>query len=161
MHGAAASQVRRAAQRRIAREEALQLIRQLGRYGDAEAITDPGAALLAELSRTTATVAWLERAVAQFDVVDLVEGASRAWLDLLADERQRATKVAEIYARLGLETQRASDARAAGIAMVDSWRSVLDQLDLSASQRAKAVVLVMDRLRAITAGAMENGAING
>jgi hypothetical protein len=68
-------------------------------------------------------------------------------------------KVGEVCGRLGLETHRAADARAAGLALVNSWRLVLDESDLTASQRARAVPLVMTQLRELTARP-ENGVIN-
>jgi hypothetical protein len=108
---------------------------------------NPDAVLLAELSRTASAVEWLSGVVGELDAAELLTGMHREWWDVLSDERTRLARLAESASKLGLERQRVDQAERQGAAMAAVIRAVLDALDISAEQKARAVRLVPMKIR--------------
>jgi hypothetical protein len=141
-HGGSVGRVRAAADRRVARADALSELGKL-RLFDAATEVDPDRVLLVELARSASAVAWLSRVVGELDAVHVVAGDQRVWLDLLNDERTRLARLAEVASKLGLEREGVDQAERQGAALAAVVRGVLDALDITAEQKARAIRLVM------------------
>lgn len=96
-HGGAAPQVREKAAERIAEDKAR---RDVARFGGSLAV-DPSVALLQEVHRSAATVAYLQDRVNELESEDLIEvGAFGArspnvWIQLYQQERDRLARVSK------------------------------------------------------------------
>jgi hypothetical protein len=167
-HGGATQRVKRAAVKRLARQEWAKS------FGAPVADTDPTQAVLDQLSWTAGHVVWLRERVQATDPEALVWGVTSeadkragqypgvdvtsaakvsVWLELYGQERDRLLRMCEVAHRMGIEDRRVALAERVGGLMADLLRGVLDDLDLTDDQR-RAAALAVPRHLALVAGAL-------
>lgn len=150
-HGAAAPQVREAAARRVAAEAvradaaALLAAEGVGLVGDPyEALRGIAAEVLA------LKMAAARRVNALGEEIRFVsfQGAEQLRSEVALYERavDRAAKILETLAKLGLDERRVRVSEAIGERVADAIESILDELGLSADQRAVAPAVVSRHL---------------
>lgn len=167
-HGGGAPQVRAAAERRLAAEEARKAVVTYGLPIE----VDPGEALLQEIYRTAGHVAWLEALVHDLPKEELTWGvgeeaekgatefpgtdttrkaAPNVWLLLYRDERKHLHDVCKTALQIGLEERQVQLAERQGALLAEVIRSVIDDpsLALSADQRRAAGKAAAHHLRLI------------
>lgn len=131
---------------------------------------DPADALLQEVHRTAGAVAWLEEQVRALDPdalvwgrtkyrtgrsvdgpVDLTDEAAAVniWLQLYRDERAHLVKVCTAAISAGVEERRVRIAEQHGTLLASVIRAVLDDLQLTETQRARVAEVVPRHLRAV------------
>jgi hypothetical protein len=136
VHGGSAPAVRAAAERRVARAEAVAALQLVGRPVQN---ADPAALLLDEIAHTAGSVQALRGLLAELDPNDVVLGGGRPYLDLYAEQQQSLMKYAELGARLGLEQRRTALAEALSGLVVGLIRNVLTAAGLTQEQHAAAM----------------------
>ena len=115
-HGGSAKQVKDAAQKNLAKQEAEKAV---AVYGLAREI-EPHQALLEEIHRTAGAVAWLEEIIRDLEKANLTRGVAKAvqlpdgsrtietraavnvWIQLYQDERDRLVRVAKAAIECGV-----------------------------------------------------------
>lgn len=137
---------------------------------------DPGQALLEEVHRTAGHVAWLASVVAELDgdavVWGVVEETDRtfgedgggtetkrkavpnAWVLLYQQERKHLAAVSKAAIDAGVSERVVQVYEQIASSYVQVLERVLDELGLSAEQRARVPQVVQAQLRAITGGAV-------
>lgn len=174
-HGGKSPQAKKAAERRLAEQEATRnmekAVRTLGitdKYQD----VDPGKALLEEISRTWAHVQWLSGKVSELEGDDLVWGktlhregvgpegpvdvrdhkaAPSIWYDLYLREREHLARVSAAALKAGIEARKIRLAEEQGSMVAAVLRQILDALNLSPSQWEMVPTIVPNALRQLTA----------
>lgn len=169
VHGGSASQVKRAASKRIAVKKAEVLVATYGLPLE----TTPEQAILDEVHRTAGHVAWLAQRVRELSADDLIwgttkvktggddrgtteEAAAHAWVKLYQAERAHLAKVAADAIRVGIEERQVKLAEQQGALIVDLIKGILADLKLSPEQKALIPIVVPQRLRALQATAATN-----
>ena len=174
-HGGKSPQALKAAERRLAEQEATRnmekAVRTLGitdKYQD----VDPGKALLEEISRTWAHVQWLSGKVSELEGDDLVWGktlhregvgpegpvdvsdhkaAPSIWYDLYLREREHLARVSAAALKAGIEARKIRLAEEQGSMVAAVLRQILDALNLSPTQWEMVPTIVPNALRQLTA----------
>jgi len=163
-HGGKASQVMKAAKRRLSEAKAEDEMRTLGARRDIM----PGEALLEEVQWTAGHVAWLRERVQEVDQQALVFGRTKTveddaglvvtmeakasvWYTLYERERQHLITATSAALKAGVEERRVRLAEAQGAQVAAVIQRVLDALELTAAQRKMVPTIVPAALRAITA----------
>ena len=174
-HGGKSPQAKKAAERRLAEQEATRnmekAVRTLGiteKYQD----VDPGKALLEEISVTYAHVQWLREKVAELDGDDLAWGKvsheegvgpegpidkttekaePSVWYQLYLREREHLVKVTTAALKAGIEERKVRLAESQGELVARVIRSILEALNLSADQWQLVQTVVPQQLRALAA----------
>jgi hypothetical protein len=169
-HGAAAPQVRAAAAARLVEAEARAAVATFG----APRQVDPGQALLEEVHRTAGHVAWLGSVVGGLEKDDVVWGVveevdrplgesgggletkrkavPNAWVQLYQAERQHLGRVAKAAIDAGVSERVVAVYEQIAASYVRVLEQVLDDLELTAGQRARVPQVVQGRLQAIAGG---------
>lgn len=131
---------------------------------------DPAVALLEEVHRTAGHVAWLHEKVREIDEGDLVWGVveevdrtgaqfgsettSKAtpsvWLELYQRERKHLTDVCKTALAAGIAERQVHLAEQQGALLVGVIQRILDDLALTAEQRALVPEVVPRHLRAVS-----------
>lgn len=162
MHGGKARQVVAKAAKRTAAEKVKKMA---ATYGLPVEIT-PERAILAEVHRTAGHVAWLEHQVHALTEGELVWGITRvkeggedrgtteeavphALLKLYQVERSHLAKVCADAIRVGIEARQVKLAEDQGAMVAQAIRAILDDLKLTAAQRAMVATVVPQHLRAL------------
>ncbi|MER7213201.1 hypothetical protein ABT340_39575 [Streptosporangium sp. NPDC000239] len=166
MHGSATKKAKNAAERRVGEDLAR---RTVDTYGLPREV-DPATALLEEVHRTAGHVAWLAEVVAGFEREDLVWGVveevektateftgtdvtrksvPNVWLDLYQRERKHLTDVCKAAIAAGIAERQVRLAEQQGALIASVIGRILDDLDLSATQRARVGEVVPRHLRAV------------
>ncbi|MFB4306936.1 hypothetical protein [Actinomadura sp. GTD37] len=142
---------------------------------------DPGQALLEEVHRTAGHVAWLASVVAELDRDEVVWGVAEevdrpavygrdgdqiggglevkrkatpnAWVLLYQQERQHLARVAKAAIDAGVSERVVQVYEQIAGSYVQVLEQVLDDLQLTAEQRARVPQVVQGRLQALTGGA--------
>lgn len=165
-HGAAAPQVRAAAQRRLTEQRAEKLVATYGLPVD----VSPIEALLEEIRWTAGHVAWLRERVRELEEEALVWGTTKVkeggddrgtteaaapsvWLDLYQRERTHLVKVCSEAIRAGIEERRVKLAEQQGELVAQAIRAILEDLQLTPEQAARVPEVVPRRLRLLAGGA--------
>ena len=174
-HGGKSPQAKKAAERRLAEQEATRnmekAVRTLGitdKYQD----VDPGKALLEEISVTYAHVQWLREKVAELDGDDLAWGKvsheegvgpegpidkitekaePSVWYQLYLREREHLVKVTTAALKAGIEERRVRLAESQGELVHRVIRGILEALNLTTDQWALVQTVVPRELRALAA----------
>jgi hypothetical protein len=172
MHGGGAPQVRAAAERRLAAEEARLAVVTYGLPRD----IDPADALLEEVCRTAGHVAWLEQRVRELSPEEIVWGraeevekgssefpgtdttqraAPNVWVVLYREERKHLVDVCATAIKIGIEERRVRLAERQGALLADVIRRLLEdpELALSARQREVGHAVASRHLRALDGAA--------
>lgn len=169
-HGGKSPQAKRAADRRLAEQQAQReldnAVVTLGLPRD----IDPGKALLDEIARTYGAVKWLEAKVRELEPDQLVWGkvshregvgpegpvdvtehkaAFNAWYRLYCEERDRLSRVAALALKAGIEERRVRLAEQQGDLVAQAIRSILDALNLTPAQLELVPVIVPQTLRSL------------
>lgn len=161
-HGGSARQVRKVAQQYKAMEEAKAMV---ATYGLPIDVT-PDQAILDEVHRTAGHVAWLEQQIRALGADELIWGITRekdggedrgttfeavphAYLKLYQAERAHLAKVSADAIRIGIEARQVKLAEQQGALVAQALRAILDDLQLTAAQRAKIPEIVPMHLRAL------------
>lgn len=163
-HGGAPKHSRKAGARRLAEKEVLALVATFGLPRD---IT-PEAALLEEIHRTAGAVAWLEAQIRELDPNDLTWGVTKikeggedrgtteeavphVLLKIYQTERAHLVKVCAEAIRVGIEERQVRLAEQQGALVAEAITAILDDLKLTADQRALVSSIVPKHLRALAA----------
>lgn len=169
-HGGKSPQAKRAADRRLAEQEAQrELDNAVVTLGLPQDI-DPGKALLDEIARTYGAVKWLEAKVRELEPDQLVWGMTQhevgvgpegpidkvtekaefnAWYRLYCEERDRLSRVAALALKAGIEERRVRLAEQQGDLVAQAIRSILDALNLTPAQLELVPVIVPQTLRSL------------
>lgn len=159
-HGGEAPQARAKAEKRAAIEKVKAMV---ATYGLPIEIT-PERAILEEVHRTAGHVAWLEQQIRNLDADDLIwgvtkvkeggddrgtteEAAAHAFLKLYQAERSHLAKVCADAIRCGIEARQVKLAEQQGAMVAQAIRAILDDLKLTAAQRAMVATVVPQHLR--------------
>lgn len=155
-HGGNAPQVRAAADRRLADQEARAAVVTYGLPRD----VDPADALLEEVCRTAGHVAWLEQQVRALSPEELVWGvaevaekhatefegtdttrkaAPNVWVLLYREERKHLVDVCATALKVGIEERRVRLAESQGAIIADVIRKVLEDPELGLDQKQREV----------------------
>lgn len=169
-HGGNAPQSIKAAERRVVEEKARALVETYGRRIDTTA-TD---ALLEEVQWSAGHVGWLREKVQQIEAGAgpgpenaLVWGVTRrkqggedwgeteeagpnTWLKLYQQERSHLVKVCEAAIKAGIEERRVRLAEKQGEMVAHAIQAILEELGLTAEQRARVPEVVPRHLRALS-----------
>lgn len=146
-HGGSAPQVREAAARRVAAAEAVAELRMLGTpVQDA----DPALLVLSEIAHSAGYVQWLRERVMELDPAAPIRGDLPPWLRLYDEERDRLVRWSDVCVRMGVTVRRTELAEQVGAVVTEVLREVLNDLQLTPSQRAVAATAIPQRLRTIT-----------
>jgi len=168
-HGGAPAHIRKAAAARAREQEAM---RMAATYGLPIEIT-PEQAILEEIHRTAGHVAWLEQQVRDLDPDDLIwgvtkvkeggddrgttqEAAANIWLRLYQQERAHLAKICADAIRNGIADRQVRLAEQQGVMVAKALKAILDGLELTAAQKALALKVVPEQLRALQATALTN-----
>lgn len=169
-HGGSSPQAKRAAERRLAEQELLNVVQTLGireHYPD----IDPGAALLEEIRIAHAHVRWLRGKVAELSPEDLTWGLTEhkeglgvegpvdvrteaakpsIWYELYSKEREYLVKISAAALKAGIEERKIRMAEHQGVAVAGVIKKVLDGLGLTSAQAELIPILVPNALRELT-----------
>ena len=173
-HGGKSPQAKKAAERRLAEQEATRnmekAVRTLGiteKYQD----VDPGKALLEEISVTYAHVQWLREKVAELADEQLAWGKvsheegvgpegpidkttekaePSVWYQLYLKEREHLVKVTTAALKAGIEERKVRLAESQGELVARVIRGILEALNLTTDQWALVQTVVPQQLRAIS-----------
>jgi hypothetical protein len=168
-HGGGAPQVRAKGRERRALQEARAMVDTYGLPVE----TTPEQAILDEVHRTAGHVAWLLLKIRDLNADDLIwgvtkvkeggddrgttrEAAVHVWLKLYRDERAHLAKVSADAIRVGIEARQVKLAEEQGSLVARTIRAILDDLHLTAAQRALIPQVVPEHLRALHALAATN-----
>ncbi|QFG09625.1 hypothetical protein HYQ00_gp81 [Arthrobacter phage TripleJ] len=172
-HGGKAPQVKAAAERRIAEQEAKEQVTKAVRTLGLPVDVDPGKALLDEIHWTAGHVAWLREKVQELEADELVWGkekhedgvgpqgvvdvttekaAPSVWYDLYLKEREHLAKVCALALRAGIEERRVKLAENQGLLVADVIRRILNALGLTPEQQLLVPEIVPRELRALATG---------
>lgn len=167
-HGGAAPQVKAAAKRRLAVEQAAEAVQTFG----LPRTVDPRDALLEEVYRTAGAVDWLhqqvqalttneviwgrteqvERQAGEFPGTDTTYSAqAHAWVRLWQEERRHLVAVTKAAIAAGIEERKVRIAEQQGALLADVIRRILADLSLSPEQQARVPEVVPRHLRAVAA----------
>lgn len=167
-HGGAAPQVKAAAKRRLAVEQAAEALKTFG----LPRTVDPRDALLEEVYRTAGAVDWLhqqvqaltpdeviwgrteqvERQAGEFPGTDTTFSAqAHAWVRLWQEERRHLVAVTKAAIAAGIEERKVRIAEQQGALLADVIRRILADLSLSPEQQARVPEVVPRHLRAVAA----------
>jgi hypothetical protein len=167
-HGGAAPQVKKAAERRLAEQAAIEAVKTYGLPVD----ISPVDALLEEVRWTAGHVAWLcarvqeveqkalvwgvtekvDKGSGEFIGVDTTEAAAtNMWLTLYQRERKHLVDVCKAAISAGVEERRVRLAEQQGSLLATVIQAILRDLDLSPEQAAKVSTVVPRHLRAVVA----------
>lgn len=145
--------------------------RAVATYGLAREI-DPAVALLEEVHRTAGHVAWLNEKVQEIQADDLVWGVTEevdkgageftgvdttkaakpnVWLVLYQQERKHLTDVCKAALAAGIAERQVRLAEQQGALIVGVIQRILDDLALTAEQRARVPEVVPRHLRSVDA----------
>ena len=169
-HGGKSPQALKAAERRLAEQEAQReldnTIVTLGLPQD----VDPAKALLDEIARSYGIVQWLQAKVRELEPDDLVWGLAEtqagigkdgpidtkthraefsAWYQLYMTERKHLVAVSAAALKAGVEARRIALAERQGDMVATALRRVLDALNLSPAQLELVPIVVPRELRAL------------
>jgi hypothetical protein len=152
MHGGAARQVRRAAARRVANEQAMRTVSKL--FGTPDEGAEPAEILAREIRDMSGTVVALRALADELDAEDALRGPGRAVVDLHDEKQARLLKAAESAVRLGIESrsQLLAEHLAAGVAAL--VRRLVAELELDGEQRRRAQEITRTGLRALVPAAI-------
>lgn len=159
-HGGKAAQNKAAAKSRTAEKKARALV---ATYGLPVKIS-PEQAILDEVHRSAGHVAWLEQVVHALEPDDLIWGVTKtkqggedygtteeavphAYLKLYLTERAHLAKVCADAIRVGIEARQVKLAEEQGAMVAKAVRAILDDLQLTAAQRALIPTIVPLHLR--------------
>lgn len=172
-HGGKAPQVKAAAQRRLAEQEAKEQMTKAVRTLGLPIDVDPGKALLDEIHWTAGHVAWLRDKVQELEAEQLVWGktqhddgvgpqgvvdvttekaAPSVWYDLYLKEREHLAKVCALALRAGIEERKVKLAESQGLLVADVIRRILGALGLTPEQQQLVPEIVPRELRALATG---------
>lgn len=179
-HGGSIKRVKAAAARRSERAEAeAEWARS---FGAPAADADPTETVLDEIRWCAGHVHWLRGKVAELAPNELVWGLERStvrqpvagdgewtidavkvarpniWLELYGEWTDRLVRMCAIAHKMGIEERHIALAERLGGLIAQTIRGVLDDLDLTASQREAAATAVPRHLR-LVAGALNEGGI--
>ena len=174
-HGGKSPQAKKAAERRLAEQEAQRnmekAVRTLGitdKYQD----VDPGKALLEEISVTYAHVQWLREKVGDLEDEELVWGKAAheegvgpegpidkttekaepsVWYQLYLREREHLVKVTTAALKAGIEERKVRLAESQGELVARVIRGILGALNLTTDQWQLVQTVVPRELRALAA----------
>lgn len=174
-HGGKSPQAKKAAERRLAEQEAARnmgkAVRTLGiteKYQD----VDPGKALLEEISVTYAHVQWLREKVAELSEDRIIWGRTQyeegigpegpidkttmkaepsVWYQLYLREREHLVKVTTAALKAGIEERKVRLAESQGELVARVIRGILEALNLTADQWHLVQTVVPQQLRALAA----------
>lgn len=159
-HGGKAEQTKRAAQGRVADAKVRALV---ATYGLPIKIS-PEQAILDEVHRSAGHVAWLEQVVHALEPEDLIWGVTKtkqggedygtteeavphAFLKLYLTERAHLAKVCADAIRCGIEARQVELAEQQGAMVAQAVKAILEDLQLTAAQRALIPTIVPQHLR--------------
>jgi hypothetical protein len=172
-HGGKAPQVKAAAERRLAEQEAKEQMTKAVRTLGLPVDVDPGKALLDEIHWTAGHVAWLREKVQELEDADLVWGKSQTeegigpqgpvdtttekagpsvWYELYMKEREHLAKVCALALRAGIEERKVKLAESQGLLVADVIRRILSALGLTPEQQQLVPEIVPRELRALATG---------
>jgi hypothetical protein len=163
-HGGASKRSRTAGKRRQAEQEVKRLVVTFGLPRDIA----PEAALLEEIHRTAGAVAWLEAQIRDLSRDALTWGTTKVkeggedrgtteeavphvLLRIYQTERAHLVKVCTEAIRVGLEERQVKLAESQGALVAHAITAILDDLKLTAEQRALVPSIVPKHLRALAA----------
>lgn len=167
LHGGLTPQSLAAAERRLARQEAIAAVTKLGLLVK----VSPEQALLDEVQRCAGMVAYYQSRVEEVaaqgaealvwghtktkvggdDAGTTYEARPNVWLQLLNEERDRLVKASSAALRAGIEERRVKLEEQQGILVAAVIRRILTRLDLSEAQSALVATVVPEELRRLTA----------
>lgn len=147
MHGGSARQVRRAAARRVASEEALRTVSKL--FGTPDEGAEPAEILTREIRDASGTVRALRAVLDELDAEDAMFGRGRGVVDLHGERQARLIRAAESAVRLGIESRSALVAEQLAAAVASLVRRLVTELDLDDEQRQRAQEIARNALRAL------------
>jgi hypothetical protein len=168
-HGGQIGRIRRAAKARATEQEARAMVATYGLPIEISAEQ----AILEEIHRTAGHVAWLAEQVRALDENELVWGVTRvkeggedrgttqeavpnAYLKLYMAERAHLAKICADAIRAGIADRQVKLAEQQGVLVARALKAILDGLNLTAAQRALALTVVPEQLRALQATALTN-----
>lgn len=166
LHGGLTPQSLAAAEKRLARQEAVAAVAKLGLPVD----VSPDAALLAEVQRCAGMVAYYQARVEEVaaqgaealawghtrtkiggdDSGTTYEARPNVWLQLFNEERDRLVKASSAAIKAGIEERRVKLEEQQGIAVAAVIRRILSRLNLSDGQTALVPTVVPEELRRLT-----------
>jgi hypothetical protein len=132
---------------------------------------DPAVALLEEVHRSAGHVEWLKAKVAELDEADLVWGVveevdkgageftgtditsaakPNVWLELYQQERKHLTAVCKTALAAGIAERQVRLAEQQGALIVGVIQRILDDLALTAEQKARVPEVVPRHLRSVS-----------
>lgn len=165
-HGGATPKSKAKAKERLAEAAAAKAMQTYG----APVEVDPVTALLGEVHRTAGHVAWLGERIRELQSSELVWSKTKevdktatenpgvdttesavphAWLQLYRAERKHLIDVTKTAIAAGIEERRVRLAESQGTMLATVIRAILDDLHLSAEQRAMVPDVVPRHLRAV------------
>lgn len=165
-HGAAAPQVKAAAERRLQTAQAQQAVVTFGLPRE----IDPRDALLEEVYRSAGAVDWLhqqvqalqsdqvvwgkfeevEKQAGEFPGLDVTHRATvNVWVELWRAERAHLVKVAKEAINCGIEERKVRLAEQQGALLAGVIKNILGDLDLTPQQAAKVSEVVPRHLRSV------------
>lgn len=167
VHGGLSPQSLAAAEKRLARAEAVKAVARLGLPLD----VSPDAALLAEVQRSAGLVAYYQARVEEIaalgaeglvwghtrtkvggdDAGDTYEARPVVWLQLFNEERDRLVKVCAAALRAGIEDRQVKLAEQQGVLVAAVLKRILVRLNLTDAQAALIPTVVPEELRQLTA----------
>lgn len=172
-HGGKAPQVKAAAERRLAEQEAQKIMTNAVRTLGLPIDIDPGKALLDEIHWTAGHVAWLRDKVQELEDEELVWGKTQhedgvgpqgivdvttekagasVWYELYMKERDHLAKVCSLALRAGIEERKVKLAESQGLLVADVIRRILGALGLTPEQQQLVPEIVPRELRALATG---------
>lgn len=172
-HGGSSPQAKRAAERRIAEQEAKNIVTKAVRTLGLPIDIDPGKALLDEIHWTAGHVAWLREKVQELEAEQLVWGKTQTdqgvgpqgivdittekagptvWYELYMKERDHLAKVCSLALRAGIEERKVKLAESQGALVADVIRRILGALGLTPEQQQMVPEIVPRELRALAIG---------
>jgi hypothetical protein len=160
VHGGRTPNARSGTEKRVADQKVRALV---ATYGLPVEIT-PEKAILDEIHRTAGHVAWLEERIRELDADQLIWGVTKekdggedrgttfeavphAFLKLYQQERSHLAKVCSDAIRAGLEARQVKLAEEQGAMVAQAVRAILNDLKLTAEQRALVSTIVPQHLR--------------
>jgi len=172
-HGGSSPQAKATAERRLAEQELIQVVKTLGireQYPD----IDPGAALLEEIRVTHAHVQWLRAQVAELSPTELTWGRTQheegvgpegpidkttekaepsVWYAMYCRERDHLVKVSAAALKAGIEERKVRMAEQQGQLVAAALKQIFDALHLTTAQQGLLPTIVPAALRQLTGDA--------